>query len=306
MWCEQTPPNRRRTLSMPNTHHALAIGLLLLATAGASRVSAQGAPASDGTYAVLPDVKLWYTDTGGSGAPIILLHAGTGSSRVWDYQTPALTAAGFRVIAFDRRGWGRTVTAPSTTPAADDLIRLADYLKIGRFHLFGTAAGGFVAFDFALSYPERLRSLTIANSIGGIEDEEARVIGRRIRTPEFEALTEDVKELGPEYRAANPDGLRRWLELEKLSRPERPLQPAQPFKSHITLAAIEKLTVPVLVIAGGADMYAPPTVMQQFAGRIKSALFVVIPDVGHSAYWENPSLFNKTLVEFLRRQEERR
>ncbi|MEO8678462.1 MAG: alpha/beta hydrolase [Vicinamibacterales bacterium] len=262
-------------------------------------LGAQSGTPGDGAYAVFPDAKLWYTDTGGPGVPIILLHAGTGSSRVWEYQIPVLTKAGFRVIAFDRRGWGRTVSTVTTTPGADDLIRLADYLKIDRFHLLGTAAGGFVAFDAALSYPSRLRSLTIANSIGGIEDEEARAIGRRIRTPEFEALTEDVKELGPEYRAANPDGLRRWLELEKLSRPEGPLQPAQPFKGHITLAAIEKLTMPVLVIAGGADMYAPPTVMRQFATRIKGASFVVIPDVGHSAYWESPELFNKILVGFL-------
>ena len=286
---------------------ALAMGLSLLAMVSASlRVSAQGTASSDGTHAVFPDVKLWYTDTGGSGVPIILLHAGTGSSRVWEFQIPTLTAAGFRVIAFDRRGWGRTVSAVATTPAAADVIRLADYLTIDRFHLFGTAAGGFVAFDTALSYPNRIRSLTVANSIGGIEDEEAKAIGRRIRTPEFEALTEDVKELGPEYRAANPDGLRRWLELEKLSRPEGPRQAAQPFKSRISLAAIETLTMPVLVIAGGADLYAPPTLMRQFASHIKGVSFVVIPDAGHSAYWENPALFNQTLVEFLRRQKERR
>jgi pimeloyl-ACP methyl ester carboxylesterase len=284
----------------------LLAGLLVLAIAVASlSASGQGSAASEGTYAVFPDVKLWYTDTGGPGVPIILLHARTGSSLAWEYQIPALTKAGFRVVAFDRRGSGRTVSTLSTTPAADDVIRLADYLKIDRFHLLGTAAGGFVAFDTALSYPNRVRSLTVANSNGSIEDEEAKAIGRRIRTPEFEALTDDVKELGPEYRAANPEGLRRWIELEKLSHAPGPAQPAQPFKSHVTLAALETLAMPVLIIAGGADLYAPPTLMRQFASRIKGASFVVIPDVGHSGYWESPTLFNKTLVDFLVRHKER-
>ena len=59
-------------------------------------------------YATVPGARIFYRDTGGSGVPVILLHAATGSSRVWDYQIPAFVAAGYRVIAFDRRGWGRT------------------------------------------------------------------------------------------------------------------------------------------------------------------------------------------------------
>ena len=47
-----------------------------------------------------------------------------------------------------------------------------DHLKIDRFHLVGTAAGGFVAWDYALSFPRRLRSLVVANSIGGVQDPE--------------------------------------------------------------------------------------------------------------------------------------
>ena len=55
-------------------------------------------------FADLPGVQLCFTDTGGNGVPVILLHANTGSSRNWANQIPAFTAAGFRVIAYDRRG----------------------------------------------------------------------------------------------------------------------------------------------------------------------------------------------------------
>ena len=93
------------------------------------------------------------------------------------------------------------------------------HLGIDRFHLVGTAAGGFGAVDYALSFPQRLRSLVIANSIGGVQDEDYLELGRRIRPPEFLALPPDFRELGRRNRAGNPDGTRRWLELERASRP---------------------------------------------------------------------------------------
>ena len=83
--------------------------------------------------ASLPGVRLGYIDTGGTGTPVILLHAATGSSRVWENQIPAFTAAGFRVIAFDRRGYGRTVVdpaGPQPGTAADDLEALVKSLNI--------------------------------------------------------------------------------------------------------------------------------------------------------------------------------
>jgi pimeloyl-ACP methyl ester carboxylesterase len=124
---------------------------------------------------------------------VVFLHAATGSSRVWDYQIPAFRMAGYRFIAFDRRGWGRTVSkarGPQASTAADDLLGLLDHLSIERAHLVGTAAGGSVALDFALSFPQRLRSLVIANAIGGVQDQDFLELGRRLRPPQFDARWE--------------------------------------------------------------------------------------------------------------------
>src|ERR1043166_10279368 len=97
-------------------------------------------------------VRVNFTDTGGNGVPVVLLHAATGSVLSWEHQTPAFVKAGYRVIAFDRRGWGKTTSDAGAIPgtAADDLISLMDSLHIDRFHLVGTAAGGFVTLDTAL------------------------------------------------------------------------------------------------------------------------------------------------------------
>ncbi len=146
------------------------IGLLICVVLGAVVGSAQQRE----TYADLPGVKLWFKDSGGNGVPVVFLHSNTGSSQNWQNQIAAFTGAGFRFIAYDRRGWGRSRAEPGALPgtAADDLHNLMKYLDIERFHLVGTAGGGFVVYDYALSFPEQLRSLVVANSIGGMQDED--------------------------------------------------------------------------------------------------------------------------------------
>jgi pimeloyl-ACP methyl ester carboxylesterase len=232
------------------------------------------------------------------------MHAATGSCRVWEHQLPVFAQAGLRVIAYDRRGWGRSVIDPSGAQpgtAADDLHALVDHLGVDRFHLVGTAAGAIASVDFALAFPGRLRSLVVANSIVGVQDEDYLALGRRLRPPEFEALPPDLRELGPTYRAADPEGTRRWIELEQLSRPAGPRAPAQALRNRITFARLETLAVPTLLLTGGADLYAPPPVLALFAARIAGAESVIVPEVGHSAYWERPDVFNRAVLDFVRR-----
>ena len=267
--------------------------------------SAQGLAPARETYADLPGVRIWYRDTGGSGTPVVLLHATTGSSRVWEHQLPVFSENGFRVIVYDRRGFGRSVIDPAGAQpgtGADDLQALMNHLAVDRFHLVGTAGGAFVAIDFALSFPEKLRSLVIASSIGGVQDEEFVALGRRIRpSPQFDALPAEVREVGPSYRAANPEGTRRWVDLEKVSRPPGPLAPAQTLRNRVTFASLERITTPTLLMTGDADLFAPPPVLKMFAARIKNAESLVVPEAGHSLYWEQPEIFNRAVLQFLRK-----
>jgi pimeloyl-ACP methyl ester carboxylesterase len=267
--------------------------------------STQAPSAVRETYAELPGVRVWYTDTGGSGVPVVFIHAATGSSRVWEHQLPAFTAAGYRVVAYDRRGFGRSVINPASVQpgtGADDLLALVNHLGIDRFHLVGTAAGGGIALDFAVSFPQRLRSLVVANAVGGVQDKDYLELGQRIRpASQFDALPPDFRELGPSYRAANPSGTQHWLELERTSRPQGSPPPAQTTRNRITFALLEEIKVPTLLLTGDADLYAPPAVLRLFAARIKNSESVVMPEAGHSAYWEQPEIFNRTVLEFIRR-----
>jgi pimeloyl-ACP methyl ester carboxylesterase len=252
----------------------------------------------------LPGVHLSYSDTGGRGVPVVFVHAATGSRRVWEYQLPPFTAAGYRVITYDRRGFGRSTidsAGPQPGTGADDLLALVNHLGLDRIHLVGTAAGGIVALDFAVSFPLRLRSLVVANSIGGVQDEDYLELGRRLRPAPFNALPPDVRELGPSYRAANAAGTARWLELERQSRPEGTQPPTQTFRNRLTFSLLETIGVPTLLLTGDADLYAPPAVLRLFAERIKNSESIIVPEVGHSTYWEQPEIFNQKVLDFIRR-----
>src|SRR5205823_6044112 len=78
---------------------------IVLPPAGAATLS-QSSPAVFQGIVDLPGVHLWYTDTGGDGVPVLLLHANAGNADSWENNLPAFVNAGYRAIAFDRRGWG--------------------------------------------------------------------------------------------------------------------------------------------------------------------------------------------------------
>ena len=221
---------------------------------------------------------------------------------MWEQQLPAFSSC--RFVAYDRLGHGRSqLVSGSPGDAVGDLDALMQHLRIDRFHLVGTAAGGMVALDYALSFPQRLRSLVLANSIGGVQDEDYLALHRRLRpAPQFNALPPHVRELGPAYRAANPAGEARWIELERQSRAEHPLPAPQPPRNRITFASLEKLDMPTLLLTGDADLYVPPPVLNLFSARIKKSTSVVLPEVGHSAYWEQPEAFNRTVLDFIQQK----
>jgi pimeloyl-ACP methyl ester carboxylesterase len=224
---------------------------------------------------------------------------------MWERQFAAFAAAGYRVIAYDRRGFGhsavdRTGVQPGT--GADDLLGLVKHLGIERLHLVATAAGGGIAFDFTLSFPERVRSLVVADAGGGVQDQEYLELGQRMRpAPQFDALPPHLRELGPSYRAADPGGTQRWLELERASRSDESPPPAQMMRNRITFALLEQIHVPTLLLTGDADLYTPPPVLKLFAVRITSSESVIVPGAGHSVFWEQPEIFNRSVLEFIRK-----
>jgi pimeloyl-ACP methyl ester carboxylesterase len=279
---------------------AMMIAALILAAAG---TAGAGAAEEAGAYADLPGVKLWFTDTGGNGVPLVLLHANTGTSAVWEHQVGVFAKAGYRVIAFDRRGWGKSMAQPQSGAQpgsiAGDLDALVSHLKLDRFHLLGVAGGGFAALDYAAWHPEHLRSLVVAASTGRISDPEIAGFAARIEIPGLRKLPAVYLEVGPSYRGANIEGTKRWSEIEEQA--HQPGAPDQPLRTPNTFAKIAAIPTPTLVIAADSDLLAPPALMRIWAEHVKNHEWAVLPDAGHAVAWERPDLFNEKVLGFITR-----
>jgi pimeloyl-ACP methyl ester carboxylesterase len=284
---------------MPLLHRALLL-LVFGALAFGPITGLARATELPGQSIELPGVKLWVVDTGGDGIPIVLLHANSGTSEIWEKQLAAFGKAGYRVIAFDRRGWGKSMASEVAQPGsiAEDLDALADHLKLPKFHLLGIAGGGFAALDYAAWRHDRLRSLIIAASTGEFSEPVMKEFTARIEIAELRKLPTVYREVGPSYRGGDPDGTKRWIEIEEHSK--QPGATSQPLRTKNTFAKMEAVTTPTLVLAGDADLLAPPALMRLWAEHMPNHVWDVVADSGHAISWEHADAFNDKVLAFIK------
>jgi len=227
----------------------------------------------------------------GAGEPVVLLHGGLGSSEDWADQRPAL-AERFRVIAYDRRGHGRTAATPEPFDydvMTADAVALLDELGLARARLVGFSDGGIVALLVALRRPDLVGRLVLigANTRpdgleprmrGRLESSDAASYPERYRVA-FERLSPDGPDAWP---AAFAQTRRLWLE-----------------EPHITEEQLATVAAPTLVVAGDRDLIAPEHTVALFRALPRTARLAIVPGAGHDLPREQPALLNQLLLAFL-------
>jgi pimeloyl-ACP methyl ester carboxylesterase len=282
---------------------ALGIGVAAVATAIAPTVRA----AADETYQKIPvpGGSLSYFDTGGNGPTVVLLHPASGDLRIWENQRAAFREAGFRLIAYGRRGYsGSTlpdVNAPTAVSHTADLFAVVDTLGLKTFHLIGVAAGGFMVADAAVAQPSRIRSITIVSSLSGISEPSFLKDTARILPPKFGAIPVIFRELSPAYRFANPEGTARWAHIAEDY--EQPWVRLPGTTNPVTYATLESIKMPAHLVTGESDLYMPPTRLRDVAKHLPHANVTILAGAAHAPHWETPEPFNAAVLAFLKRIE---
>src|SRR5579859_3085222 len=248
----------------------------------------------------VPGAMLHYDDAGGTGWPVVFLHPASGSAASWQFQLEPFAQQGYRCITYDLRGWGRSqplAEAADSGCMSDDLAALADTLDLSRFSLVGAAYGGFGALDYALRFPQRLAGLVLSGTQAGVADPAYVAARERVVSPPIRALPLELRELGPSYRTRAPAGVEQWKAIAHAAG-EPPVSARQRMAVQITLP-LTHLRVPTLLIAGGADLLAPPELMRMFGEGIPNHRLVVFGEAGHCVHWEQPEAWNHEVLTFL-------
>jgi pimeloyl-ACP methyl ester carboxylesterase len=209
--------------------------------------------------------------------------------------------AGYRVVAYSRRNYYNSDLAPEDNPgsASEDLQSLIEFLGLEKFHIVSSAAGGSVAADYALSHPERLLSLTVSSNNLAAASGYIAAAAAKIRIKEWDDLPRWFRELGPSYRGANAAGVAKWIELNEISETGKGTR--QKLVNVVTPEKLATLQVRTLLMTGAADMFTPPSIMRMIARHVPENELVIVPECGHSPYWERPDFFNRTVLGFIGR-----
>jgi pimeloyl-ACP methyl ester carboxylesterase len=251
---------------------------------------------------------------GGGPLTLVLLHGIGGNRNVWPAQFETFVAAGYRVVAWDMPGYGESPmpAAPTMAALADSLRTLLDSLAPSRFVLVGHSMGGMVAQELMARGEPFTRDVAALVLCGtspafGKPDGDFQREFVRQRTAPLDAgktLREIADAIVPgmlgEPEPATRDTAHA-LAVQAMGAltPEAYRAALQALVGFEQRAALARLSVPVLLVAGEHDNNAPPKVMARMAEAIPNARYVCLPGAGHLMNLTHPAAFDAEVRAFL-------
>jgi 3-oxoadipate enol-lactonase len=248
-------------------------------------------------------VKLSYSDDG-TGPAVLLLHAFPLNRAMWAPQIDALRNH-FRVIAPDLPGFGQTPARGqwSLVEAADDVAAVLDALKIQDCALVGLSMGGYIALPFYSKYSERVRKLVLADTRARADNDNEKS-ARSEMIAELEQFGIGIladrmipRLLKPEPDIAIANRIRAMMETLNA---DSAIHALMAMRDRTDASAVlERVSCPLLVIAGEMDEVTRVDESQMMATRADGGECVIIPDAGHLSNLDNADAFNRALSAFL-------
>lgn len=249
-------------------------------------------------YIEINNLEVYY-ETHGEGETMILLHHGLGCTKMWKDIWPALVKAGYRVVVYDRRGYGRSeggteylqfyVSDEFRPDSVRELAALKAYLEIGPCHLIGQCEGGVVAADYAANYPDQIRSLVTSSTQCFSE----------IPMTELNAMkfTKTFSELDTELR----DKFLDWhgeKDAEALFNQFRLFGGAYGADYFDLRNTLRSVTCPSLVIYPDRSVIFDVEQGVAFYRHLLDGELMVLPNCGHNTYEERPAEYIRAVLDF--------
>ena len=261
----------------------------------------------------VPGGRLAVDDPGPrDGSPVVLVHSAVVNRRAWDGVVPPLVEAGYRVIAYDMRGFGESTSEDVEFKGHEDVIAVLDHFGLERAAVAGNSMGAHFVLDAVLEAPDRFVAFAwIGGGISGFD---------KGYSPEEDALFQaesDAEEAGNWDLAAELDA-QIWIDgpgqpanrvpadvRAKFIQMDRELlEPGRVYgdRKPAAIPAIDRLgsiRVPTLVVVGELDTVGTRAAAERVAADVPGARLIRIPDVAHIVGLEQPDLLAALIVELL-------
>jgi pimeloyl-ACP methyl ester carboxylesterase len=289
-----------------------AIIILCLLVVSASNLRSQQSAGSfsgtvDSGYSSVEGEKLFY-EMAGEGADIVLLHDGLVHREVWDGQFREL-AKNFRVMRYDRRGYGKSSNPKVPFSNIEDLNQLFIQLKIDSAIVCGMSAGGGIAIDFCLRYPKKVTALVLVGAVVSGYGYSSHMLSRGGRIS-LEQLLADPKKFIAYFGSEDPytisseniqarEKFLRLLEANPINVTIDKFKFQKP-RDRLAVKFLSEINVPTLVLVGEhdiPDVHAHSGVIEV---GIPNAKREVISKAGHLVPLEQPEAFNAAVLTFFK------
>lgn len=256
--------------------------------------------------------KIYYEDAG-SGSTIVLLHDGLLGAVSWDEVWTKL-AAKYRVVRYDRRGYGRSEAPKSAFSPIEDVAKLLKHLNVERAVIVGSSSGAALAIDFAIAHPEMVDGLFLIGpvlhgmSFTNYFVERARRNGKPFETGgDIQGAIKNWSE--DRFLIANGHDQARKKFYGALIASFQNLKYNPQFEEKLSPPASQRLgeiKAPALILAGESDIADVHAHCGAINAGIRDSQRVVVKDAGHLVQWEKPDEVVQRLTEFAAKPGDRR
>lgn len=243
---------------------------------------------------------------------VMFLHAFPLNSKMWIPQFEILEKNGFSYLAIDYPGFGTSKPdkqSMSMEGYAELIYNFFHELGIKKSIFVGSSMGGYIALAILRKYPEIIQGLVLANTRASADDEEIRQRRRKIVSDL--KVKRDISEIieihlekfiTPETRKKDPHLVNTLRSMMQEATPEGIIQAQEAMAGRKdSLDWLKKFRLPALVIAGGRDEIIPARELEIMADKLPAGEYKIIPEAGHISNLECPEIFNKLLLNFLKR-----
>ncbi len=225
---------------------------------------------------------------------VVLLHHGLGSRKSWLATVPALAAAGYRVVAYDRWGYGQSqprqrLGVPYFEDDLKDLQEICSQLELKPASLVGHSDGGTIALYYASIYPEQVAALVVVAAHVYVEQKmDSGILGVRTAYERDERFRAGLRQLhGEQTERVFYNWFDGWRRQENQNWDMRP--------------QLRRITSPTLVIQGLQDEHATPQHARDITASIPMAELWLVTGARHMLPQDMPAEFNHRIRSFIAR-----